>query len=65
MNFINKLNSNYVVMLTGVVLLLNLLHLDSKFGTDFNYTFATVLLIMGASLSIFSGLMLQFVLKKK
>ena len=65
MNFIEKLNFNYVFILTGVLLLLNLLHLDSQFGVDFAYTYASVLVAMGAFLTIVSAIMLQFVLKEK
>ncbi|CAA6816377.1 MAG: Unknown protein [uncultured Sulfurovum sp.] len=65
MNFIHKINSNYLFILMGLLLPLNLLHLNSKFGVDFMYTFATITVIIGSILMLVSGIMLQFVLNKK
>jgi len=65
MNFTNKISSNYLLLFVAIIILApTAQNLNEKFGIEFNYTLAIVLLIIG-SISIISSTILLTFLKRK
>ena len=66
MNFTNKINSNYLLLFVAIIILApTTQNLNENFGTEFNYTLAIVLLIIGSVSIISSTVLLEFLKKKQ